>query len=127
MGARRDRKNPAVKDAVTKPTVTDEANNIIRGERAKFYGAPWDNIGAIAKGWDAYMKAKSDPTLTAFDVCNLMVILKVMRGAQGYHRDSVVDTVGYAALMEVLEDPEARDAFARDILGLFDTTTLGDA
>lgn len=103
----------------SKPTVTEEANGIIRGERAKFYGPPWDNIGAIANGWDAYLKAKGDKPLTAFDVCNLMVILKCMRGAQGYHRDSVVDTIGYAALMEVLEDPEAREAFARDILGLF--------
>lgn len=123
MGARRGSKNPAVKDTpVTKPTVVEEASGIIRGERAKFYGAPWDNIGAIAKSWSAYLKTE----VSAFDVCNLMILLKVMRGAQGYHRDSVVDTVGYAALAEVLEDPEAREAFARDILGLFDTTMIGD-
>lgn len=113
--------NPAVKDkdAVEKPTVTDEANGIIRGDRARFYGAPWDNIGKIATAWSAYL----DTEVTAFDVCNLMILLKVMRGAQGYHRDSVVDTVGYAALAEILEDEEARDAFARDILGLFDDNT----
>lgn len=42
--------------------------------------------------------------VTVNDVCALMVILKQMRQADGYHRDSCVDTCGYAGLQEVLEE-----------------------
>ncbi len=112
--------NPAVTNVTDAPhhDVGTEAAGIIRGDRAKFYGPPWENIGAIAQAWGAYLKKD----ISAFDVCQLMVILKAIRGAQGYHRDSTVDTIGYALLAEVLEDPDARREFARDILGLYEAT-----
>ena len=103
-------------------TIGDEAAGIIRGPRAKFYGPPWHNLKAIGDAWQAYLSTKLQikVEITPHDVCNLMVLLKSMRAAQGYHRDSAVDIIGYALLDEILEDEVAREEFSRDILGLYE-------
>jgi hypothetical protein len=109
--------------------ILSEAHGIIRGERLQHYGPPTRNFRRIADGWSAYLgldtavdelvddlnagnlddlrtKLEGFKThLTVNDVCALMVILKQMRMADnGYHRDSAVDTCGYAALQEILEE-----------------------
>lgn len=78
--------------------VAEEGIEVINGERLERYGHPSINFTRIAGGWSAYLGIP----VTPHNVCALMVILKQMRGKEGYHRDSVVDTVGYAALQEVL-------------------------
>lgn len=99
--------------------VGDEAAGLIRGPRAKFYGPPWVNLNNIGKAWSLYLSAKVgvQVDVDGHDVCNLMVLLKALRGAQGYHRDSTADTVGYALLDEILSDPAAMEQYRRDILG----------
>lgn len=106
--------NPHIMEA-TEPqqTVLEVADNLIHGPRAKAYGHPSENLGAIADGWNAYMRNRptlADGTpepLRAHDVCQMMVILKALRAAAGYHRDSVVDICGYAALDAiVMEDDD---------------------
>jgi hypothetical protein len=88
-----------------------EASKIIRGPRRMTYGDPKTSFDAIAQTWNAYVERKTDGAvpklLTAYDVAQFMILLKVIRGAAGYHRDSTVDTVGYAILAEVLSDDEA--------------------
>lgn len=100
--------------------VGDEAAGLIRGPRAKFYGHPKYNLKAIGDAWEAYLstKHKRHVEVTAHDVCMMMVLLKAMRAAQGYHRDSAVDVIGYTLLDEVLEDGEAMRAFEIDVLGI---------
>lgn len=94
-------------------TVNEEADEIIHGERAKMYGHPKINFVRIAMGWNAYLHARpvladgSIEPLRPHDVAEMMIILKAVRGAEGYHRDSAVDTIGYAALDAILaEDDE---------------------
>ena len=77
------------------------------------YGHPKKNFKRIADGWNAYLFKRAtlaDGTpepLRPHDVAQMMIILKAVRGAEGYHRDSVVDIVGYAALDAILaEDDE---------------------
>ena len=74
--------------------VGDEAAGLIRGPRAKFYGPPWINLNNIGTAWSLYLSAKTgtEVTVTGHDVCQLMILLKALRGAQSYHRDSTADT-----------------------------------
>ena len=97
--------------------VLSEAARLINGPRAKFYGKPTKNIALIATLWDAYTRAvwERKGRLDAYDVCQLMILLKVARGAHGYLRDSVLDTAGYAGLMEVLEAANAPKRKLRDL------------
>jgi hypothetical protein len=94
------------------PDVLKVAHGIIRGPRRAHYGDPRVNFQAIADMWNAYLASKpAGEPLTGYDVAQFMVLLKVARGARGYHRDSAVDTAGYAALTEVLCDDEAYASF----------------
>lgn len=82
-------------------TVIEVADEIIHGDRAKMYGHPKVNFKRIAMGWNAYLHGRpstDEQPLDEHDVAELMIILKAVRGSQGYHRDSAIDTVGYASL-----------------------------
>lgn len=81
-------------------TVLDEAANIIDGARNETYGDAADEFVNVAKAWSAYL----DHEITPLDYANLMIILKVMRARHGWYRDSYVDTCGYAALAERVND-----------------------
>lgn len=94
----------------------DEAMDAICGPRMAFYGPPDENIEDIARVWTPYIKRALEvkETLNGTDVCALMILLKVMRLVRGYHRDSMVDTIGYAQLMEVLNDKSAFTTFVHE-------------
>jgi hypothetical protein len=93
-------------------TVLKEANTIIYGDREQTYGHPSKNLTAIATMWNAYISNTNNRTLTAQDVCAMMVLVKTARLANSpNHRDSVVDICGYAALIERCdEEQEVRDS-----------------
>jgi len=78
----------------TRSEILAEAEALINGDREKDYGTPQESFGCIAKMWTAYL---GNP-VTASDVCNMMVLLKVARLRTGPHRDSNVDGAGYMAL-----------------------------
>jgi len=80
-------------------TLLQEADAIINGERQKDYGPPAESFGRIARLWSDYL----DQELTALDVANLMILLKVSRAKTGgFHRDSYVDCAGYAGAAELI-------------------------
>ena len=82
-----------------KPTLLQEADAIINGERQKDYGPPAESFGRIARLWSDYL----DQELTALDVANLMILLKISRAKTGgFHRDSYRDIAGYAGCAEWL-------------------------
>jgi hypothetical protein len=91
-------------------TVTAEADGLIRGDRQKDYGPPSINFERIAKAWNAYMHrrpAVDDKPFDMHDVSFMMILVKAIRGSEGYKRDTAVDIIGYAALDAVLvEDDE---------------------
>lgn len=81
----------------TLPSITKEAENIIFGDREATYGEPSKNLLMIANLWSAYLGTK----LTATQVCDMMILLKVARLKNSpQHRDSMVDIVGYTLLKE---------------------------
>lgn len=90
--------------------VLGEAEKIIRGDRQEDYGHPSINLQRIATAWNGYFHNRptvDEKPLTPHDVTQLMIILKAVRGAEGYKRDSAVDIGGYAALDSILaEDDE---------------------
>jgi len=90
---------------MAKQNVTEEANGLIRGDRQKDYGHPRINFQRIADGFNGYVRGRDleEKPFTPYDVANLMIILKAMRGTEGYKRDTAVDIVGYAALAAVVE------------------------
>ena len=99
----------------SKKLTPEEALDLICGPRMEFYGPPQENLQDIADTWTPYVTRalKVRGCLNATDVTMLMVMLKAIRQVRGYHRDSSVDICGYAALAEVLNDPESFEIFIR--------------
>ena len=79
-------------------SVLEEAQAIIYGDREKTYGHPSKNLNVIASYWSEHLGT----IVTVEDVCIMMMLLKIalLRNTPG-HRDSIVDTCGYAALIEI--------------------------
>ncbi len=86
------------------------ANDLIHGERAKFYGDPRENLGMISEFWSAYLGRP----VSSSDVCVMMTLLKCARQRLGHHRDSAVDIAGYAALMETVSRPVTVDSITKE-------------
>jgi hypothetical protein len=83
------------------PSVLEEAQEIIYGDREKTYGHPSKNLNLIAQYWSGHL----GKTITANDVCIMMCMLKLARlKNQPEHRDSMVDTAGYIALAERVQE-----------------------
>ncbi len=82
-------------------SILEEAKEIIYGDREKTYGHPSVNLDNIAKFWSIYLKKD----VNAQDVATMMVLLKLARMMnQPDHRDSLVDSVGYLALIERIKE-----------------------
>lgn len=84
-------------------SILDEANRIIHGARRQQYGGVQESFQLIADLWNGYLKGLPASThLSAPDIAGMMILLKVARSINGWHRDSYVDIAGYAALTEQL-------------------------
>lgn len=87
-----------------------EAQDIIFGDREQTYGSPDLNLVSIGDFWTAYLRRKrcvqnGSVTITAEDVCQMMILLKTARLLnQPEHRDSLTDQAGYAALQQRIHD-----------------------
>ena len=87
-------------------SILDEAKDIIYGDREKTYGAPDKNLKAIAGYWANHLHTRFGVyhDVTPEDVCIMMTLLKAARlGNDVTHRDSLVDAVGYLALLERIQ------------------------
>lgn len=82
--------------------ILKEAESIIYGDREQTYGKPGVNLERIAGQWALYLQQKFgvEVSLTAEDVCWMMVDLKKCRQMNADKRDNLVDAVGYLALIE---------------------------
>jgi Domain of unknown function (DUF6378) len=83
-------------------SINQEADKIINGQRRQDYGAADESFKKIAKGWEVVFGVN----VSAHQVVQAMIWLKVCRAMQGYQRDSYVDICGYAGLAEVLNSAE---------------------
>ena len=98
---------------MTKKLSPLEALDLVCGPRMEFYGPPKENLQDIADTWTPYVRRALAlrGSLDATDVCTLMIMLKCVRQARGYHRDSTVDISGYAVLAEVLNEEDSFKMF----------------
>lgn len=79
-------------------SITEEARNIVNGQRQEEYGNIDDSFIRIAGLWAAYL----DVQLDKYDVAKMMILLKVSRACDNNHRDSYVDIVGYVECVDKL-------------------------
>lgn len=80
--------------------ILDAAEKCVCQDRKDAYGNLEDNFEKIADLWTAYLVGLDDDEicLTGCDVANMMILLKVARGAANpAHLDNWVDIAGYAA------------------------------
>src|ERR1700719_680788 len=62
------------------------------------HGNMHDCFDKVAQLWDAYIDIKSTSGINAFDVCNMMELLKIARRQTGsFNPDDYIDGAGYAA------------------------------
>lgn len=79
-------------------SATDEAVDLIRGDRMSDYGPPDEALGRIAVMWSAHLGV---PVMSR-DVAIMMTLLKVARLAHQDKHDSYVDAHAYLLLAEQL-------------------------
>ena len=85
-------------DAEVREHVLDEAKKCVLKDRNSTYGKPEDNFKRIAILWEAYDQIRQPGPETPIDVSIKMILIKVARLAHNpTHKDSWVDTAGYAA------------------------------
>lgn len=80
--------------SMVRSDILAKANILITGDRAKQYGSAGENFNCIATMWTAYLGRH----VSAYDVANMMALLKIARMRNGVHQDSSVDGCGYLAL-----------------------------
>jgi hypothetical protein len=76
-----------------------EALDLICGDRDKDYGGT-ENFTRIAERWSQHFGSEVE----TWEICLLMMDLKLSRLINEYKRDSVVDIIGYACLLCELYD-----------------------
>ena len=79
-------------------SITEEAVNIVNGDRKQDYGDIHDSFSRIAALWSGYLNCDIDKC----DVAKMMILLKVSRAKNNNHRDSYVDIVGYVECIDKL-------------------------
>jgi len=80
-------------------SLLEEAADLIAGDRMESYGCPAD----MAQAWSEIASAASGLDLKPEHLPVLMISIKLARQRHGYHRDSMIDIAGYAALSEILQ------------------------
>lgn len=87
---------------VIDPSLLKEAAALVNGDRQKAYGSPEENLGRIAGLWSAYLATP----VSASDVAQMMVLVKVARSVNTYKRDNYLDAIGYLLLAEGLYEDQ---------------------
>lgn len=88
-----------------KNDILDTAKTIINGERQGTYGKAESSFSVIGALWTAYLGMG----ISATDVANMMILMKVARNASGvYKEDNWIDICGYAALGGEIQGEEQK-------------------
>lgn len=89
---------PSAGAAVTKHgSVLQEAARLVRGARNDDYGDPVKMYEGVAKLWSAMLGVQ----LTAVQVLEMMILLKVGRELVTHKKDNLIDIAGYTELLAV--------------------------
>lgn len=84
------------------PTILEEAQAAVYGDRANDYGTVTDNFQRIADYWNVTLKSNLKTPITPEQVGLCMCGVKMARQAFKAKRDNLVDLAGYAATLEKL-------------------------
>lgn len=80
-------------------TILEQAQAIVQGQRRDDYGDARECFNRIAKMWSGYLGID----VTAFDVANLMITLKLCRAhGKGFQKDLYTDIAGYSYCAEII-------------------------
>ncbi len=83
-------------------TILEDAQMLVNGDRRQDYGDMKECFTMIAQLWSSYL----DKPISTADVAQMMILLKVARGRQGYSFSSMVDVAGYAYCADLLNRPQ---------------------
>ena len=97
--ARRGAGAPVSAEEHDNESVAQEADRIINGDRRSDYGGALESFTRIAELWSPILGVDVTPE----QVCFCMVGLKMARWLNGQQRDSLVDAIGYVALVEHIQ------------------------
>ena len=91
------------------PSILQEADGLIHGERQKEYGTPAEHFAHFASLFNAYFAHKLVERFSPEDMLLTMTLLKLARLKNGGTRDSLVDAAGYLGCIELVHpsDPPA--------------------
>ncbi len=84
------------------PTILQEAQGIVYGDRQASYGKASTNFGRIARMWEEILDSKVTPE----QVGMCMIAVKLARQCHKPSRDNLVDIAGYAATIEKVQKGE---------------------
>jgi hypothetical protein len=85
-----------------RPSILEEAQEIIHGPRREKYGHPRKNFQDIADGWSVIFGIEVTPEQVGL----AMIWTKVCRETHAHDRDNLVDISGYAGTIEMLGEDE---------------------
>lgn len=87
-------------------TILEQAQAIVQGQRRDDYGDARECFNRIAKMWSGYLGIE----VTAFDVANLMITLKLCRAhGKGFQVESYTDVAGYAYCAEIVYNLDQKE------------------
>lgn len=86
------------------PTVLEEAQSLVHGDRGADYGHPIDDFTRTAAIWSAILGFHVTPEQVG--LC--MIGVKLSRQVNRPKRDNMVDAAGYAETVQMVIDERAR-------------------
>lgn len=80
--------------------ILSKAASLITGQRQQEYGTPEENFQHIADSWTIHLRKilKHDAKISARQVAEMMVLLKMARTLNSPTEDSYVDAGGYSGI-----------------------------
>jgi hypothetical protein len=93
------------------PTILEEAQSLVHGDRGKSYGLPLDDFSRTAGMLTAAFKdlLKPGACFLPEHVAYIQIMVKISRAMNGLKRDHHVDIAGYAETAQmVVEEREKR-------------------
>lgn len=80
--------------------ILSKAASLITGQRQQEYGTPEENFQHIADSWTVHLRKilKHDAKISARQVAEMMVLLKMARTLNSPTEDSYVDAGGYSGI-----------------------------
>ena len=86
------------------PTILQEAQSLVHGDRGKDYGHPYDDFSRTATIWTAILREHLKPgaVVTPEQVALCMVGVKISRECNSPKRDNRVDGAGYFEALDLV-------------------------